>query len=103
MHCQRALLALSGKARKLVPPVAASPCFDTRPGQQGVQRHTGWLAAELVRCQSLHEDLHATTQVLAELAWKLHVATQVLAWLAGSLLCWNGGGALAGGSLAAAP
>ena len=44
-----------------------------------MQRHAGWLAAELVRWQSLHEDLHATTQVLAELVWKLHVATQVLA------------------------
>ena len=48
-----------------------------------MQRHAGWLAAELVRWQSLHEDLHATTQVLAELAWKLHVATQVPALLAG--------------------
>ena len=36
-----------------------------------------WLAAELVQWQSLYEDLHATTQVLAELAGKLHVATQV--------------------------
>ena len=48
-----------------------------------MQRHAGSLAAESVRWQSLHEDLHATTQVLAELAWKLHVATQVPALLAG--------------------
>jgi len=33
----------------------------------------------LVRWQSLHKDLHATMQVLAELSWKPHVATQVLA------------------------
>ena len=35
-----------------------------------------WLAAGLVGWQSLLEDLHATTQVLAELAWRLCVATQ---------------------------
>ena len=66
-----------------IPSVAASLCSDTRPGQRGMQRHVGWQAAELVRWQGLHEDLHATTQVLAELAWKLHVATQVPALLAG--------------------
>ena len=42
-----------------------------------------WLAVELVRWLNLHEDLHATTQVLAELVWKLHLATQVPALLAG--------------------
>ena len=42
-----------------------------------------WLAAGLARWQSLHEDLHATTQVLAELAWKSRVATQVPAQLVG--------------------
>ena len=52
----------------------------SRLTRRAVQR---WLAAELVRWQSLHEDLHATTQVLAELALKLHVATQVPALLAG--------------------
>ena len=31
----------------------------------------------VARWWSLHEDLHATTQVLAELAWKPLVATQV--------------------------
>ena len=35
------------------------------------------------RWQSLHEDLHAATQVLDELAWELHVATQVPAQLVG--------------------
>ena len=47
------------------------------------------LAAELVRWQSLHEDLHATTQVLAELAWKPHVATQVPAQLVGLADVWE--------------
>ena len=42
-----------------------------------MQRHVGWQAAELVWSQGLHEDLHATTQVLAELVWKPHVAMQV--------------------------
>ena len=37
----------------------------------------------MARWQGLHEDLHATTQVLAELAWKPHVATQVPAQLVG--------------------
>ena len=46
-------------------------------------RYVGWQAAELAWWQRLHEDLHATTQVLAELASGPHVATQVLAWLAG--------------------
>ena len=32
---------------------------------------------------SLHEDLHAATQALDELAWELHVATQVPAQLVG--------------------
>ena len=44
-----------------------------------MQRQADWLAAALERWQDLHEDLHATTQVLAELAWRPHVATQVLA------------------------
>ena len=37
----------------------------------------------------LHEDLHATTQVLAELASGPHVATQVPAWLAGLAAAWE--------------
>ena len=51
----------------------------------------------------LHEDLHATTQALDQLAWELHVATQVPAQLVGLAaacewrwkLGWRGpGGAL---------
>ena len=42
--------------------------FATRPGQRSMQRHVGWQAAELVWWQGLHEDLHATTQVLDWLA-----------------------------------
>ena len=37
----------------------------------------------MARWWSLHEDLHAATQLCAELAWKLHVATQVPAQLVG--------------------
>ena len=37
----------------------------------------------MARWQGLHEDLHATMQVLAELAWKPHVTTQVPAQLVG--------------------
>ena len=37
----------------------------------------------MARWWSLHEDLHAATQVLDELAWGLHVATQVPAHLVG--------------------
>ena len=38
----------------------------------------------MARWWSLHEDLHAATQALDELAWELHVATQVPAQLVGS-------------------
>ena len=69
--------------------IAASPCFDARPGQRGGQRHVGWQAAEVAPWQRLHEDLHATTQVLAELASGPHVATQVPAWLAGLAAAWE--------------
>ena len=55
--------------------------FDTRPGQRCVRRHVGRQAAEVARWWSLHEDLHAATQALDELAWELHVATQVPAQL----------------------
>ena len=48
-----------------------------------MQRHVGRQAAEVARWQGIHEDLHATTQVLADLAWKLHVATQVPTQLVG--------------------
>mgnify|MGYP005814572225 CR=1 FL=1 len=37
----------------------------------------------MARWWSLHEDLHAATQALAELAWKLHAATQVPTQLVG--------------------
>ena len=40
-------------------------------------------AAEGARWWSLHEDLHAATQALDELAWELHVATRVPAQLVG--------------------
>ena len=43
----------------------------TRTGQRGMQRHVGWQAAEMVWWLGLHEDLHATTQVLADLVRKL--------------------------------
>ena len=45
--------------------------------------HAGWQIVVLAWWQGLHEDLHATTQVLAELVWKPHVATQVPAQLVG--------------------
>ena len=48
-----------------------------------MQCHVGRQAAEVARWQGLHEDLHAATQALAELAWELHVATQVPAQLVG--------------------
>ena len=38
----RCPLALSGMVTKSVPFVAASPCSDTRPGQQGMHHHVGW-------------------------------------------------------------
>ena len=69
--------AFNALTTKPVSSVAALPCSDTRPGQRGMQHHVGWQAAELVWWQRLHEDLHATTQVLAELTWELHAATQV--------------------------
>ena len=37
----------------------------------------------MARWWSLHEELHAATQALDELAWELHVATQVPAQLVG--------------------
>ena len=74
-------LALLGTGTRPVPSVAAPPCFDTRPGQRCMQRHVGRQAAEVARWQSLHEDMHAAMQALAELAWELHVPTQVRAQL----------------------
>ena len=79
----RCPLALSGTGARPVPSVAAPPRFDTRLGQRCVRRHVGRQAAEVARWWSLHEDLHAATQVLDELAWELHVATQVPAQLVG--------------------
>ena len=79
----RCPLALSGTGESPVSSVAAPSCVDTRPGQRCVRRHVGRQAAEVARWWSLHEDLHATTQVLAELAWRPHVATQVPAQLVG--------------------
>ena len=52
-----------------------------RLGQRCVQRHVGRQADEVVRWWSLHEDLHAATQALDELARELHVATRVPAQL----------------------
>ena len=46
-----------------------------------MERHVGWQAAEMASRKDLHEDMHATTQVLAELVWKPHIATQVPAQL----------------------
>ena len=48
-----------------------------------MKRHVGRQAAEVARWQGLHEDLHATTQVLVESVWKPRVATQVPAQLVG--------------------
>ena len=79
----RCPLALLGTGTRPVPSVAALPRFDMRPGQQCVQRHEGRQAAEVARWQGLHKELHATTEVLAELVWKPHVATQVPAQLVG--------------------
>ena len=45
--------------------------------------HVGRQAAEVAQWRSLHEDLHAATQELDELAWEQHVATQVPAQLVG--------------------
>ena len=47
--------------------VAAPSGFDTPPGQQRMQRHVGKQEAEVARWWSLHEGLHAATQVPAQL------------------------------------
>ena len=54
-----------GTGVRPVPSVAAPPGFDTRPGQQRMQRHVGRQAAEVARWWSLHEGLHAATLVPA--------------------------------------
>ena len=64
----RCPFALSGTGARPVPSVAAPPCFDTHPGQRCVRCHLGRQAAEVARWSSLHEDLHASTQVRAESA-----------------------------------
>ena len=79
----RCPLALSVAGTRPVPSVAVPPRFDMRPGQLCVRCHVGRQAAEVARWWSFHEDLHATTQVLGELAWKPHVATQVPVQLVG--------------------
>ena len=56
----------------------------------------------MARWWSLHEDLHAATQVRAESAWKLHVPRRSLpSWL-GWNLHTNGGGDIVGAGLAVA-
>ena len=77
----RCPFTLSGTGARPVPSVAAPPRFDTRTGQRCVRRHVGRQAAEVAWWWSLHEDLHAATQALDELAWELHVATQMPAQL----------------------
>ena len=59
----RCPFTLSGTGARPVPSVAAPPRFDTRPGQRCVRRHVGRQAAEVARWWSLHEGLHAATQV----------------------------------------
>ena len=54
-----------------------------------MQCHVGRQTAEVVRWQGLHEDLHATTQVLAELVWRPLVATQVPAQLVELAAAWG--------------
>ena len=56
-----------GTVVRPVPSVAAPPSFDTRPRQQCMQHHVGRQAAEVARWWSLHEGLHAATQVPAQL------------------------------------
>ena len=57
-------LALLVTATKAIPSIVAPPCFDTRLGWRGMQRHAGWLVVALVLWQGLRKGLHATTQVL---------------------------------------
>ena len=64
----RCLSLYWGTGVRLVPSVAAPPGFDTGPGQQRMQRHVGRQAAEVARWWSLHEGLHAATQVPTYLA-----------------------------------
>ena len=61
----RCPFTFSGTGARPVPSVAAPPGFDTRPGQQRMQRHVGRQAAEVARWWSLHEGLHAAAQVPA--------------------------------------
>ena len=42
-----------------------------------------------MRWQGLHEDLHATTQVLAESVWRPHAATQMPAQLVELAAAWE--------------
>ncbi|EMS66644.1 Cysteine-rich receptor-like protein kinase 25 [Triticum urartu] len=95
-------LTLSGTGARHVPSVAAPPRFDTRLGRGCMRCHVGRQAAELARSWSLHEDLHAATHALDELAWELHVATRVPASWLGWQLHVNGGGSLVDVGLAVA-
>ena len=65
-----------------------------------MQRHVGWQAAELAWWQGLHEDPHATTQVLAKLVWKPRRCLP--SWL-GWQLHVNSGGDTVGAGLVVAP
>ena len=56
-----------GTGVRPVPSVPTSPSFNTRPGQQRMQRHVGRQAAKVAWCWSLHVGLHAATQVPAQL------------------------------------
>ena len=56
-----------GTGVRPIPSVAAPPGFDMRPGQQRMQRHVGRQAAEVAWWWSLHEGLHAATQVPVQL------------------------------------
>ena len=76
-----------------VPSVAAPPGFDTRPGQQRMQRHVGGQAAEVARWWSLHEGLHAATQVPAQLVGS------VAAYERWQELGWSGPGSGLAGAL----
>ena len=63
----RCPFTLSGMGATPVPSVAAPSCFDTRHGQRCMRCHVGRQAAEVARWWSLHEGLHAATQVPAQL------------------------------------
>ena len=63
LRCPYALLVMGARP---IPSVAAPSRFDMRPGQRCMQCHVGRQAAEVARWWSLHEGLHAATQVPAQ-------------------------------------